>query len=443
VGGAINIGSAIVMRVERVGEETVLAAIVRLMERAVGEKRPVVELADRAAHWFVLGIVIVAGLTAAVWSALDPDRALWIAVSVLVVTCPCALSLATPVALTVGTGALARRGFVVTRGHAIETLARTTDVVFDKTGTLTHGAPTVIDVVRLGGEALDAAIAVAGALEAASEHPLARAIAAFAAERGGQALPVAEVENLPGDGVQGVVGGRRYRIGRATFCREIAGAEAPADDGRERHTVVWLAGEGAWLARFVLDDVLRQGAAELIAELGRLGKRVHVLSGDQEGPVRAVAARLGIERLAAGMRPDAKRDYVARLQSRGALVAMVGDGINDAPVIAQADVSVAMASGATLAQARADAVLLSGEPADLARAFGKATETLRVIRQNLAWATGYNLVVIPAAVLGHVTPWMAGLAMSASSLLVVLNALRLRDRTQPKGRGLILAGRAE
>jgi Cu2+-exporting ATPase len=394
------------------------------VERATLEKQRIVEVADRYAHWFVLAVLATAALAAAGWAAYEPGRALWIAVSVLVVTCPCALSLATPVALTAATGELARRGFVVTRGHAIETLARATDFVFDKTGTLTEGELHV-GAIELGG-ALDddECLAIAAALERGSEHPVARAILSRAGASV-RLLAVADVVATPGAGVEALVQGARYRIGTPAFC----GVE---EDGSSE---VVLAASGGWLARFTLQDRVRDDAAALIESLTAAGRRVHLLSGDAAGAVDAVADGLGMDRRRARASPEAKQAYLRELQRQGRVVAMVGDGINDAPVLAQADVSVAMASGAHLAQARADAVLVSNRLSDLAEAVLLSRKAIRIVRQNLLWATLYNAVAIPAAVAGLVTPWMAGIGMSGSSLAVVLNALRLRQPDRPLPRG--------
>ena len=426
IGGSVSLAEPLVVRVDRVGGDTVLASIVRLVERATAERQPLAELADRYAHWFVLAVLAIAAATALAWLQLDPPRALWVAVSVLVVTCPCALSLATPVALTVATGELARRGFVVTRGHAIETLARATDVVLDKTGTLTHGDLRVVSTVVLGSAPPAVCRALAGTLEQASEHPAGRAIL-----RAAEGLPqrvATSLSNRPGAGVEGVVEGRRYRIGTPAFCQEIAGPLPAGARAAQTGSVVLLARDGEWLAQFELGDTLRDDAPGLMHRLSTLGKRVHLLSGDAPAAAGRVASILGIAHVCAGADPEAKRAYVRRLKDAGARVAMVGDGVNDAPVLAQADVSVAMGQGADLAQARADAVLVSGELAALADAFDVAARTMRVVRENLGWAIAYNAVAVPAAAAGLVTPWLAGLGMAASSLAVVLNALRLRRR---------------
>ncbi len=436
IGGAVNLGSPLLVRVERVGQDTMLAAIVRLVERAAGEKQRMVELADRAAHWFVLAILAVAAVTAAVWGAVDPSRALWVTVSVLVVTCPCALSLATPVALTVATGELARAGFVVTRGHTVEALARATDVVFDKTGTLTTGTMRVVSVAPQAGVDADRVLAIAAGLEQGSEHPIAKALLASARARGLPLSPTEDPEYVPGEGVEARLGGVPYRLGRFAFAAALSAATPRTDDADAEHTVIWLGDATGILARIALGDALRPEAATALASLRRAGKTVHLLSGDARAIVAATAGELGIDRYAAETSPEGKREYVHGLQRAGRRVAMVGDGVNDAPVLAQADVSIAMSSGAFLAQAQADAVLLTGNLEDLAATVRYASRTLAVIRENLVWALAYNAVAVPLAVAGYVTPWIAGIGMSLSSLAVVANALRLRAFRAPPGEGV-------
>lgn len=427
MGGSANVSGPLVVRVERIGADTVLGTIMRLAERANSEKPRAVALADQAAHWFVLAVLVLASITGAWWSLHDPDRALWITVSVLIVTCPCALSLATPVALVAATGALARQGFVATRGHAIETLSRATDFVFDKTGTLTRGSLQVERFDALGSLTPARCVVMASALEQASEHPYAAAVRAYAAHLGATADRVLLPQNRPGRGIEASIDGLRYRIGSRGYCAEIAG-NWPGHGQESTATEIFLARDCEWLARILLRDGLKSGAGALVSALKAEGKKVHLLSGDTAAAVREVADRLGIDEVRAEATPDIKRDYVRTLQASGRVVAMVGDGVNDAPVLAQANVSVAMAGGARLAQVQADAVLLSGDTKDLLGAIRRAQKTVRVIRQNLIWAVGYNALAVPAAMAGWITPWMAGSGMAASSLLVVLNAGRLAGR---------------
>jgi Cu2+-exporting ATPase len=424
------------VKIVKVGQDTVLWSILRLVEGAAAEKPRAVELADRAASRFVLLVLVLAAVAGIFWAATDPSRALPVVVAVLVATCPCALSLATPVALTVAVSELARRGFVVARNQAIEALARASDVVFDKTGTLTRGEFRLVEVTVHGRVSRERCLAIAAAIEAASEHPVGRAIAAAGA--GSPGLEVAEIVNAPGEGVQARVGGQRYRVGTLAFALDLAAGSAAVAAGGEG-TVVWLGDESGLLASFRLGDELRPGAGEAVAALHALGVRVHLLSGDAEHATVEVARRAGVEIVRAQAAPEDKLGYVVELQRRGRSVAMVGDGINDAPVLAQADVSLAMGGGTRCAQMQADAVILCEDLRELPRAIDHARRTLRVMRQNVAWAFGYNLLVLPLACSGMLTPWAAAIGMSASSLWVVLNALRLQGRRRQRAAPMEIA----
>lgn len=425
LGGSVNRASPLAVRIERVGEQTRLAAIRRLMEHA--ERPRVVIAADRVAGWFVGALLAAAAITAAVWWQIDSQRVLPVFVSVLVVSCPCALSLATPAALTVATGALARLGLLVTRGHAIETLARATHFAFDKTGTLTCAHLVLARAVPLDARAPEEALRIAQALEAGSEHAIAAALADAAP--GDAAAQASSLRAVPGRGMEGIVAGARTRLGRAEFVRELHGRPQPPALERalaSGETVAVLGDEHGWIAAFLFSDRLREGAAEAVRALRAAGCHVSILSGDTPSAVERTARELGIEAASGGLSPEDKYDRIGELQRGGALVAMVGDGVNDAPVLARAQVSIAMGQGTDLARSQGDIVLLSNDLGALARGIATARRALAVIRQNLAWAVVYNLVALPAAMLGLVTPWMAGIGMSASSLLVVLNALRLQ-----------------
>ena len=443
IGGAINVSSPLVMRVTQVGQSTVLAGMLRLLDRAQSEKPRVAQLADRAARVFVAAILLIAGLAALAWYAIDPSKALFIAVSVLVVTCPCALSLATPAALTAATGALTRKGLLVTRGHALETLARVTDVVFDKTGTLTLGRAALRQTQVLGERSAEYCLQLACALEQSSEHPLAHALRATMSA---SPLLAQEIRNTPGSGIEGVVDGMRVRIGAPAFVAELSGPLL-VDLPHSVHTMIGLGDEQGWLAWFEIGDSLRPDAARLVSALQARGLQVHLLSGDSASAVQAVAQQLGIAQVRAAAKPEEKLAYVQALQAQGAVVAMVGDGVNDAPVLAQAQVSIAMGSGTAVAQAAADVVMLPGSLLRIDDALTLAAATRRIVRQNLLWALAYNLIVIPPALMGYVTPWMAGLGMSLSSLVVVTNALRLagrepRSATPQRTPALLAAGKA-
>ncbi len=425
IGGAVNIESPLVMRVEKVGADTVLSAISRLLDRAQSEKPRLALLADRIAGWFVAALLAVAAVVlAAWWSLSDFDTAFRVTLSVLVVTCPCALSLATPTAIVAATGALTRLGLLTTRGHTLETLARTTHIIFDKTGTLTFGRPQVAAVEMVDGLEARRALALAAALERGSEHPVGRALA----EAAGESVPAATaVRNTPGSGIEGWIEGRRYRVGRLEFVAELSGAVvSERDDFDAASTWVVLGNETGLLAWFQLTDTLRPGAAAAVQALQARGLTVELLSGDRPDAVAHIAREAGIAMATGGLSPQDKLDRLRELQCQGAVVAMVGDGVNDAPVLAAAQVSLAMGSGTQLAHATADMILLSEKLEHLVGGVDMARRTLAIMRENFAWAIGYNLLALPLAAGGWLTPWMSAIGMSCSSLLVVVNALRLR-----------------
>ena len=426
-GGAVNLEGVLTMRVTRVGEDTVLAGIVRLMDRAQSDKPQIAQAADRVAQWFVAVLLVLTVAAFAAWWFIDPSRALWIAVAMLVVTCPCALSLATPAALTAATGAAYRSGVLVTRGSALETLARATHFVFDKTGTLTTGRMSLTGVTLLSDDSREQCLAYAAALEAWSEHPVGRALAQAAQG----AHPVATaVQTYAGDGVEGNVGGRMLRIGRPQFVAALHRQPDPPeiDYAPDAVSVVALGDAKGWIALFMLDDVVRHDAQAMIRALAEDGVHVSLLSGDRPQRARHTAAELGINDCRGGATPADKLAYVCELQSRGAIVAMVGDGVNDAPVLAQAQVSIAPGGGTPLAQVSADIILMGDRLAAISETVRASRHALRVIRQNLAWAVAYNAVALPLAIAGLVTPLVAAIGMSSSSLVVVLNALRLARR---------------
>ncbi|MGZ5199186.1 MAG: heavy metal translocating P-type ATPase [Telluria sp.] len=421
-GGAINAAQPIVLRVTAAARDSTLALLVRLVERA-GQGKPQLALwADRVAAWFVAALLALTVAVFAAWHFIDPSRAWATAIAVLVVSCPCALSLATPTALAAATDRLLRRGALAVQPHVLETLGRATHVVFDKTGTLTVGRPVLRRTFAFSQVSETACLRIAAALEAANAHPIAQALKAAS---GGSPAAATDVRYVVGEGVEGVVGGRRYRIGSAPFVTGLAGncREPVLAEGV---TTVWLGADGRWLARFDLADGLREEAHDIVGRFHAAGKKLVLLSGDEPQAVHAVARQLGIDEALGGQLPQDKLDYVRALQVAGAVVAMVGDGINDAAVLRGADVSFAMGGGAALAQLNADCVLLGDGLAPLADAADTARRTLAVIRQNLAWATLYNVLAIPAAACGLLNPWLSGIGMAASSALVVANAMRLR-----------------
>lgn len=415
IGGSVNSDGSLLLRITRTVGEGMLGALNRLLNRALAEKPLLARRADAFAQVFVGLVLAFSVVVFAAWLHLDGfQHAFWVTLSVLVATCPCALSLATPVALTSATSALAERGFLVSRGHALETMAQATHVIFDKTGTLTTGALHIAGRHAVRGD-IAAALRVVCALEQRSEHPVARAFQALP----GQSLPeVTGLEHVAGAGVAGEVEGRRYRFGHAAFA---LGEDSDAD-----RDLLWLADDGGALASFRLTDTLRPEAALVIGELQRRGLKAWLLSGDPSGTPAAMARELGIEFVQGGLSPEQKREAVRELQQTGAVVVMVGDGVNDAPVLAQAHLSVAMASGTDLAQLTADSLLLRDDLRTLVLARDTSRRTGRIVRQNLGWALAYNLSALPLAAVGLLPPWAAALGMSLSSLVVVGNALRLR-----------------
>lgn len=408
IAGSVNIDNPLKIQVHKIGTETVLSHILRLLERAQTEKPAITKLADQIASWFVLGVLILALLVTIYYAELA------ITLSVLVVTCPCALSLATPTAITAATSSLTKIGLLTTRAYALETLARATHFVFDKTGTLTEGHLRLISLNDTK------SLKYAAALEQNSEHPIAKAIIAAAPESN---LHANNVCNYPGAGIQGDIDNKTYFLGTAAFIKEKTGISYSQEK-------VLLADKNTIYAAFTFEDTIRAGAKELVESLKQQGKSVSILSGDNEQAVKKIADAVAIDDISFSLTPKQKLQQVKSLQDKGAIVAMIGDGVNDAPVLAQAQVSIAMGSGTQIARASADMILLTEQLPNLITAIYTARKTLSIIRQNIIWAIGYNVIALPAAVAGLVAPWMAAIGMSLSSLLVVTNALRLLRRKQ-------------
>jgi len=431
-GGSILRDGALVVRATAVGAETVLARIVRLVEGAQASKAPIQRLVDRVSAVFVPAVIACAAVTFLGWWAAGAgaSAALLTAVAVLVVACPCALGLATPAAIMAGTGAAARRGILIRDAAALEGAHAVTLVAFDKTGTLTEGRPDLVAVVPAAGMDEAAVLRLAAALQANSEHPLAEAV-----RRRAVAAPTAEgFRALPGRGVAATVEARALLLGSRRLLDE-AGiapgtlAEAAAALESQGRTVSWLAETAPAprpLGLLAFGDAPRAGAREAVAALRQSGIEVVLLTGDSQGAANAIAAAVGIERIAAEVLPEGKADAVAALRHGGAVVAMVGDGINDAPALAAADVGMAMGTGTDVAMSTAGITLMRGDPALVAQALDIARRTHRTIRQGLFWAFVYNVVGIPLAACGLLSPVVAGAAMAASSVSVVTNALRLR-----------------
>ncbi|MDR9427707.1 MAG: heavy metal translocating P-type ATPase [Salibaculum sp.] len=440
VAGTVNGNGALVMRATAVGADTMLARIIEMVEEAQGTRLPVQDLVNRVTAWFVPAVMGVALVTIALWLAFGPAPALPFAlvsgVSVLIIACPCAMGLATPMSIMVGTGRAADLGVLFRRGDALQSLQSVEVVAFDKTGTLTKGAPQVTDVASQGDE--DDFLAMVAAIESASDHPLAGAIVAAAKARGLTLPQASDVQAVPGLGLSGTVEGRSVAIGNARMLEQAgvdasdltAQAAALADQGR---TVVMVAIDGAPAGVLGLADTLKPTAKATIDALHARGVQTALISGDSEAAANAIARELGIDHVVAGVLPDGKVEAVRALQDGGRKLAFVGDGINDAPALAAADIGIAMGSGTDVAVESADVVLVSGNPGGVAEAVEISRRTLRNIWQNLGWAFGYNVLLIPVAagllyIFGGplLSPQLAAGAMALSSVLVVTNALRLR-----------------
>lgn len=421
--GTVNVESPLVMTVEQVGQDTMVSAIVRLMDRAQAQKPRIAEIADRYARKFVIGLFAITLAVTAVWLFIDPERAFWVAIAILAITCPCSLSLATPAAIAVAVGRLTKAGLLVTRGYAIESLAKVTHVVLDKTGTLTDGRLHLQSIRSLAEFDEDQLLRWAGALEQFTEHPVGKAIAAAA--QSDQPLPQASnVQNLPGRGMSGEIDGCRLAVGNERLLAELGLSPVVSDDHHELS--VWVVVDDQLVGELRLNDQLRPDAEETIARIKSMGLTPVLLSGDRPDRVRHLGAQVGIEVAVGGLLPAEKLEQVSRLQEEGATVLMVGDGINDAPVLAQAQVSMAMGGGTVIAQNTADMVLLNDQLTQISFALRYARRVMNVIRQNLVWSVWYNAIAIPFAAAGLVQPWLAAIGMSISSLTVIGNALRLR-----------------
>lgn len=419
VAGSLNLRAPVLMQVLKLGEDTRQAGIVALMRSALTQRPRLVQQAERFAGPFLWTVLLLAAGAAAAWSLIDPSRALWVAVSVLIVTCPCALSLAAPSALLAATGALARRGVLLQRIEALEGLAAIDMVVFDKTGTLTRDRLELAETrVLVAGADAPALLAQAASLASLSTHPASQALVAAAGAS--NAFEWRDVEEHPGQGLEAdAADGTRWRLGRSAWVDATLGGEAP--DGALCFGPVG----GRAQAAFVLREQLRDDALATLAALRAQGLQLALLSGDAPARAAALAQRLAIDEVKGGATPADKLAAVAAWQAQGHRVAMVGDGLNDAPVLARADVSFAFAHGSAVARSGADVVLLGERLVDVAVARTQARRTLRVIRQNLAWAALYNAACVPLALIGWLPPWAAGIGMASSSLLVVLNALRV------------------
>ena len=426
IAGSHNLSAPVEMRVEQAGGDTRYAQIVALMAQAATSKPQIALLADRMAKPFLIFVLLAAGLACAWWWPSDPGHALMIAVAILVVTCPCALSLATPAAMLASAGALARNGVLVRRLQALEALSHVDTVVFDKTGTLTRDAFVLEDVRLREGVSRECALALAAALARGSLHPVSRALSLAADQEAATQKPpeLTALREVPGQGVvarHGAAG--ELRLGSAAFC----GVEADLAHGPVSH----LSDERGWLASFLLREDLRADSGATVAELQAAGLKVSLLSGDRAESAERVSQLAGIKDARGGCLPDDKLAWMQQAQAAGHQVAMVGDGLNDGPVLAGANVSFAFGRAVPLARAQADFVVLGDRLSLIPITYAKAGRTMRVVRQNLGWAAAYNAVGVPLAMAGWMPAWAAGLGMAASSLLVVLNALRLSSSAEP------------
>ncbi|HXG25584.1 MAG TPA: copper-translocating P-type ATPase, partial [Candidatus Binatia bacterium] len=442
IGGTLNGSGTLTFRATRVGADTVLARIVRLVAEAQGSRAPIQRLADAVTGWFVPAVLALAAITFVAWLALGPEPAFNLAllntVAVLIIACPCALGLATPTSIMVATGKGAEAGVLFRNAEALERLDGVRTVILDKTGTLTEGRPSVTDIARVGDAPVETEIlALAASAERGSEHPLGEAIVREAVSRGLTLPPATDFRATAGSGVEATVDGRRVTVGRLGFAdpsgtsTELASAAATLAD--QARTPVMVAIDGRPVAVLAVADPLKPGSAAAIAELRRGGREVVMLTGDDRRTAEAIARAAGIDRVLADVRPEGKAEAVRAVQAEGRSVAMVGDGINDAPALAAADVGIAMGTGTDVAMETAGVTLMSGDLRPLLTAFALSRATMRNVRQNLFWAFAYNVVLIPVA-MGALYPFtgllldpiLAAAAMALSSVTVVSNALRLR-----------------
>ena len=452
VGGAQNDSQPFEMLVTALPKDSQIGLIDRLMNRAMSEKPKLAQQADKLARWFVARILVLSVLVFVGWYIVDPSQAIWATVAVLVATCPCALSLATPIALTVSTNRLASYGFLTTRGHTLQTLAEITHVAFDKTGTLTYGKPNLLNIELITSKSQtetddlsltaqkDTLLAIAAALEVGSRHPIAHALLTAAYQLH---LPSTQaVQHYPAGGVEAMIDGTVYRIGHKDFALDRTDNSANDIDANDDLTIDLVAQRASsavvlsyqnndsktWqaLACFYFNDKVRDSAQSMLDTLKGLGIESVMLTGDPSPQALVMAENLGMQAAYNGLSPTDKVNHIQQLQANGAVVLMVGDGINDAPVLAAADVSTSIAGAADLAQVSSDSIILNGQIEAITAAKRISDKTERIIKQNFRWALAYNSIVLIPAALGYVPPWLAAIGMSLSSLFVVLNALRLK-----------------
>lgn len=412
IGGTVNVESPLQVEIKATGQDMQVSTIVKLLDRAQEEKPAIALLADQIAQYFVAAVLTISALTFGIWYAIDSDRAFWIMLSVLVVTCPCALSLATPTALTAATGALRRQGTLITRGHVLEGLSKSRRIIFDKTGTLTTGQLTIEQTQVLKGDEQQA-LQLAASIEHHSQHPIANAFSAY------ETQPVSNVSAVSGQGIQADIANTTYRIGQPAYAYPKSPLKAPGAG-----QWILLADEHEPVAWFKLNDQLRNDAQQTVSKLSNLGFNSELLSGDASDQVAHYAQLLNIKTAQSGVSPEGKLNHIKSLPKSDNSI-MVGDGINDVPVLAQAPISIAVGSASDLAKTHADVILVSNQLKRLPQLIQHSLKTRKIIQQNLTWALLYNASALPLAALGWVPPYAAAIGMSLSSLVVVGNALRL------------------
>jgi len=408
------------MQVSALGSNTQLSTVMALLDRAATEKPHIAKLADTVAQYFVAAVLILSATVFTAWYFIDSDKAFWITLSVLVATCPCALSLATPTALTSATGALRKAGVLITRGHVLENLTKSKRIIFDKTGTLTLGKLTIDKTILLSGNETDA-LSIASSLEAHSQHPIASAFKPFF--NSDKSMTAKNIAVEPGQGLSGSINGHTYRLGNAAYARPINDDTTSQPD--TGHWILLASGSTA-IAWFLLSDQIRPMAKASIDQLSKLGLSSEILSGDQSHQVINVAKELNVQNYQGGITPEGKLNYLSSL-SESDMSIMVGDGINDVPVLAKAPISIAIGSASDLAKTHADVILVGNQLQRLPQLLLQARRTKTIIKQNLTWALIYNASVLPLAAFGLLPPWAAAIGMSFSSLVVVFNALRLNN----------------